>query len=65
LLFGGFLLWSVLVYRAARQRDRKLGITYAATSWSRDVIAVVAGLIIWLIFAFYLHRVLIGVQPFG
>ncbi len=65
LLFGGFLLWSAFLFRAARQRDRQQSITYVAIGWSRDVIAIVAGLLLWGVFATYLHGVLIGVRPFG
>ncbi len=65
LLFGGFLLWAAFVFRAARQRDRQQSITYVAHGWSRDVIAVVVGMLLWVVFATYLHAVLIGVRPFG
>ncbi len=65
LLFGGFLAWAVLVFIAARKRDRAQGVTYAATGWSKDVIAVVVGLVAWVVFALYLHAMLIGVSPLG
>jgi uncharacterized membrane protein len=65
LLFGGFLLWAVLAFRAARKRDRAQGLTYASTGVSRDLIAIAAGLIAWVVFALYLHGALIGVRPFG
>lgn len=65
LLFGGFLLWSAFVFRAARQRDRRNSVLYPDGNSLRDVIAVIAGLGLWAVFAFYLHGVLIGVRPFG
>jgi uncharacterized membrane protein len=65
LLFGGFLAWAVLVFIAARKRDRAQGTTYVATGWTKDVIAVAIGLIAWVVFAFYLHAKLIGVSPLG
>lgn len=65
LLFGGFLAWAVLVFIAARKRDRAQGVTYTATGWSKDAIAVVVGLIVWVVFALYLHAKLIGVSPLG
>jgi uncharacterized membrane protein len=65
LLFGGFLLWAVLAFSAARKRDRAQGITYPSKGAVRDVIAVVVGLVAWVAFAFYLHGMLIGVRPFG
>ena len=65
LLFGGFLVWSIAVFAAARRRDRAEGITYAAGSASRTAIAVAIGVIAWLVFALWLHGWLIGVRPFG
>ena len=64
-LFGSFLAWAVLDYRAARRRDRQQGTVYAAGSASRTAIAVVVGLLAWAAFAFWLHRALIGVSPMG
>ncbi|MEI7446972.1 MAG: NnrU family protein, partial [Burkholderiales bacterium] len=64
-LFGAFLVWSIMLYAASRRRDRRNGVRYVAGPASRDVIAVVAGLVAWAAFAFFLHAWLIGVQPFG
>jgi len=65
LLFGGFLVWAVADFATSRARDRKTGVTYPALGLSRDVIAAVVGVVAFVLFAMYLHRVLIGVQPFG
>jgi len=65
LLFGGFLAWAVVDYIAARRRDRAAGTVHVVGPATRDVIAVVVGLAAWAIFAFWLHRMLIGVGPFG
>jgi uncharacterized membrane protein len=65
LLFGGFLAWSIAVFAAARRRDRAQGITYAAGTASRTAVAVVVGLVAWVVFALWLHGWLIGVRPFG
>jgi uncharacterized membrane protein len=64
-LFGTFLVWSVLDYRAARQRDRLAGVKYAVGPVWRDLVAVVGGLALWALFAFRLHAAWIGVSPFG
>ena len=64
-LFGTFLLWAILDYRAARQRDRANGTVYKAGPVVRDVMAVVIGLVLWVVFAMYLHAAWIGVRPFG
>jgi uncharacterized membrane protein len=65
LLFGGFLVWAVLCFRAARARDRAAGTTYPAGTLQGNLLTVAAGLVAWLVFAMWLHRVLIGVRPFG
>lgn len=65
LLFGAFLAWAVLDYIAARKRDRAAGTVYVVGPVTRDIVAVVVGLVAWAAFAMWLHRVLIGVGPFG
>jgi uncharacterized membrane protein len=65
ILFGSFLLWSILDYRASRQRDKAAGAVYQAVGISRDIIAIVVGIIAWAAFAAVLHNWLIGVKPFG
>ena len=65
LLFGGFLLWSVLDFRAARQRDRAAGTVYPAGTLAGSLTAVVVGCAAWAAFAFWLHLPLFGVRPFG
>lgn len=63
-LFGSFLLWAVLNFRAARRRDRHTGAVYPAGTVSGTVITTVAGIAAWAAFAFWLHAKLIGVHPF-
>ncbi len=65
LLFGGFLLWAVLDFRAARARDRAEGTVYVAGHGARTAIAVVVGLAAWAMFAFWAHKALFGISPFG
>ena len=64
-LFGAFLLWAVLDFRAARQRDRALGTVYAPGVVGGTLIAVVLGVVAWAAFAFWLHALLIGIAPLG
>jgi len=72
-LFGAFLLWSVLNFRAARKRDRMavaaLGeagtllvpeVSVAAT-WR----AVGIGVVVWAVLLFRGHEWLFGVSPMG
>jgi uncharacterized membrane protein len=64
-LFGSFLLWSVLLFAASRKRDRREQVVYPAGTAARTAVTVAAGIAAWAAFAFWLHRVLIGVAPFG
>ena len=65
LLFGGFLAWAVLCFRSARRRDRAAGRVYAAGSVRQTAIALIAGVVAWALFAFWLHAAWIGVAPLG
>ena len=65
ILFGAFLTWSVFNFSASRRRDKADGNTYPAVSISRDVIAVIVGIVFYGLFAAMLHNWLIGVKPFG
>ena len=64
-LFGSFLVWAVLNFRAARARDRAAGTVYPPGSAAMTGVTVVAGIVAWAVFAFWAHGVLIGVRPFG
>lgn len=64
-LFGAFLVWAVLDFRAARRRDRAAGTRYPVGTVGRDVATVVAGFAAGWVFAHYLHGWLIGVRPWG
>ena len=64
-LFGGFLIWAVLSFRAARQRDRVAGTVYPPGNAIGTSIAIAAGLVAWSVFALLLHGPLIGVRPLG
>lgn len=65
LLFGGFLLWAVADFRAARLRDRADGTVYLAGHAGRTAVALLLGVAGWAVFAFWAHAALFGVRPFG
>lgn len=65
LLFGSFLVWAVLDFRSARQRDRAMGTTYPAGSAGRTAVTAMVGLVAYVVFAFWLHAAWIGVRPMG
>jgi uncharacterized membrane protein len=64
LLFGSFLVWAVLDFRAARARDRASQISYAPGKLSGTLITLVGGTVVWLVFSMWLHVMLFGVRPF-
>jgi len=64
-LFGSFGAWAMASFVAGRARDRRAGTTYPAGTWQGDAKALAGGVVIWALFAFWLHGWLIGVQPFG
>lgn len=64
LLFGAFLVWAIADFGSARRRDRAAGTMYATGGVSRDIIAVVAGLVGYAVFSGFLHLWLIGVRPY-
>jgi uncharacterized membrane protein len=64
-LFGSFLVWAVIDFRSARQRDRLAGVVYPAGKAGRTALTVAIGLAVWAAFAFWAHGALIGVRPLG
>lgn len=62
LLFGGFLLWAVLDFRAARRRGEPAPAPGRAGA---TVATVVVGVAAWAGFALWAHGAWIGVRPFG
>ncbi|TNF53273.1 MAG: NnrU family protein [Burkholderiales bacterium] len=68
LLFGGFLAWAVADRISVKRRERAgLARTVPGlpASGLNDVIAIVAGLGLYLLFVFWAHAWLFGVRPFG
>ncbi|MEO7242039.1 MAG: NnrU family protein [Variovorax sp.] len=65
LLFGGFLLWAVADRIAVARRAVPHEVPSAPASAANDVIAVIGGLTIYVVFLLWAHRWLIGVSPVG
>ena len=76
ILFGCFLVWAVLDFRSARQRDKaNQGSTQLNTEanelttftlipqLSRTLLSVLVGVVIWAALLVYLHNLLFGVYP--
>lgn len=62
-LFGSFLVWAALSFRAARARDRVERTLYPAGTALGTLITVVAGIIVWAGIAFWAHGLIIGIRP--
>jgi uncharacterized membrane protein len=63
LLFGGFLVWAALTFRAARMRDRAAGKVYPPGTLQATVVCVVVGIAFYAAFLLGLHRWLFGASP--
>lgn len=64
LLFGGFLAWAVMARISVKRRPEEIARAAAMANVAfgrRDVIAIVAGLALYVVFALWLHPLLIGV----
>jgi uncharacterized membrane protein len=64
-LFGAFLVWAILCFRASRQRDRATPPPVLPRSAVATGLTVVLGVAAWAAFAFWGHAKLIGVSPLG
>jgi len=65
LLFGSFLLWAVLDFRASRRRDRENEVSYPAGNLLGSFGTLAIGTVAWFVFVKWLHLQLIGVSPLG
>jgi len=68
LLFGGFLVWAVADRISVKRRERSglvRSVPGLPASGLNDVIAIVAGLGLYLLFVFWAHAWLFGVRPFA
>jgi uncharacterized membrane protein len=64
-LFGGFLVWAIVLFVVSRRRDRRNGVSYPRGTVTGDVLSVAIGVGAWAAFAFWAHARWIGVHPFG
>ncbi|MFG6467739.1 NnrU family protein [Roseateles sp. BYS87W] len=62
MLFGSFLVWAILVFRAARRRPAPVS---APPTPLGTAATVVIGVAVWAAFAFWLHAAWIGMAPLG
>lgn len=65
IFFAAFLIWAILAFKAAKKRDRLTPPASVSTHKMATIATVLVGLIAYVVFAFYLHAVLIGVAVFS
>lgn len=64
ILFGSFLVWSIVSFAVYRRRDRKAGVVRDQESGVQfDLAAFTFAMVTWFAIAFYLHQAIIGVSP--
>ncbi|WP_184722703.1 NnrU family protein [Caulobacter sp.] len=61
-LFGSFLVWAIIDLISALGRREPAPVVVKPRA---DIIAVVAGTVLWAVFVMGLHRMLFGVSPLG
>jgi uncharacterized membrane protein len=64
LLFGTFLAWAIADRISLKRRVAPV-VPGAPPNQANDAIAIVGGIGLYLLFMFWLHRVLMGVAPIG
>ena len=62
MLFGSFLVWAILVFRAARRRPVPVA---AAPTAACTAATVVVGAALWAVIAFWAHAAWLGIAPLG
>jgi len=73
-VFGAFLVWAVLSFRAAKRRDRLALLSFeeqglppppkAPVSKAANGLVLTIGTILWMLFMGWGHKFFIGVSPF-
>ena len=63
LLFSTLLIWAIAGFTISRRRDRLAGVSHPVGGARNTVAVVVIGCAMWALFAFWLHRLVIGVPP--
>src|SRR5262249_18993956 len=62
-LFGAFLVWAAADLMSSYARDRQNSVIYPEANLGATIGAIVLGLALWAVIAFWLHFWLFGVAP--
>jgi uncharacterized membrane protein len=62
-LFGAFFIWALADLATCYARDRRNAVVYPQANWRATIGAIVVGLVLWAVIAFWLHLWLFGVSP--
>jgi uncharacterized membrane protein len=62
-LFGAFLVWSLLDLASSYARDRAKNVVYPAPNWGATIGAIAVGIVLWLALLAGLHQWLFGLAP--
>jgi len=62
-LFGAFFIWAFADLMSSYARDRRNSVVYPEPNWGATIGALVVGLALWAVIAFWLHYWLFGVSP--
>jgi len=63
LVFGSFLVWAILSFRAAKRRDHGSANIFTKSLMLGTLSTIGLGVLLWAWFVFHGHAWLIGVQP--
>ena len=64
-VFGAFFIWALADLMSSYARDRENAVVYPEPNWGATIGAIVLGLALWAVLAFWLHYWLFGVAPLG
>lgn len=65
ILFGSLLAWAVAARIGLKRQERAEGATPRPANLRADLIALVVGTVVYVLFGLYLHPILIGKPVFG
>ncbi len=54
-LFGAFFIWALADLMSSYARDRRNSVVYPEPNWGATIGAIVVGLALWAVIAFWLH----------